>query len=152
LADKPSEFHDPLNSIGYLSRVNFRAFSSELEKLTEAHGVSAGQWRFLRVLWEEDGLTQRELSRRVGITEPTAVKGVASLEAAGLVTREIDKSDKRKMLVSLTPKARRLKRKLMPMVVAVNERALHGIDAGDIETARRVLKLTLKNLTGDQEA
>jgi len=97
-------------------------------------------------------MTQRELSRRVGITEPTAVKGVASLVAAGLVTREMDKADKRKMLVSLTPKARRLKGKLMPMVVAVNQRALHGIDAGDIETARRVLQLTLKNLIGDEEA
>jgi hypothetical protein len=28
-------------------------------------------WTFLRILWQSDGLTQRELSMRAGVTEPT---------------------------------------------------------------------------------
>ena len=69
-----TEFYaDPTNSIGYLTRIAFRAFSRALEVRTAPHGVSSGQWRFLRVLWREDGLTQRELSRRVGMREPTTV-------------------------------------------------------------------------------
>ncbi len=56
----------PMHSMGYLTRVNFRMFSRALEKLTLPHGVSAGQWRLLRVLWEEDNITQRELSERTG--------------------------------------------------------------------------------------
>ena len=66
-------YADPGNSIGYLTRIAFRFFSRALEMRTAAHGVSSGQWRFLRVLWLEDGLTQRELSRRVGMREPTTV-------------------------------------------------------------------------------
>ena len=147
--DKTSLYLDPLHSVGYLTRINFRAFSKALENLTEPHGVSAGQWRILRVLWEEDGITQREISERVGITEATAVKGVAGLEASGLITREVDEFDRRKMVTWLTIKAKNLRKKLIPLVVDVNERALKGISRKDIDTVRRVLVQTYLNLTAD---
>jgi hypothetical protein len=35
--DKTSFYLDPLHSVGYLSRINFRAFSKALENLTEPH-------------------------------------------------------------------------------------------------------------------
>lgn len=147
--DKTSFYLDPFHSVGYLSRINFRAFSKALEKLTEPHGVTVGQWRILRVLWEEDGITQREISDRVGITEATAVKSLAGLEASGLITREVDKSDRRKMVTRLTAKAKTLKKKLIPFVVDVNERALKGVSRKDIDTVRRVLAQTYLNLTAD---
>ena len=147
--DKTSSYLDPLHSVGYLTRINFRAFSKALENLTEPHGVSAGQWRILRVLWEEDGITQREISERVGITEATAVKGVAGLEASGLITREVDEFDRRKMVTWLTIKSKNLRKKLIPLVVDVNERALKGISRKDIDTVRRVLVQTYLNLTAD---
>jgi len=145
--DKTAFYLDPLHSVGYLTRINFRAFSKALEKLTEPHGVTAGQWRILRVLWEEDGITQREISNRVGITEATAVKSLAGLETAELITREVDESDRRKMITRLTTRAKRLKKKLIPFVVDVNERALKGISRKDVDTARRVLAQTYLNLT-----
>ena len=51
-------------SLGYLVRDANRAFQRLLEKRISPHGVTRGQWYFLRVLWEEDGLSQRELSAR----------------------------------------------------------------------------------------
>ena len=149
--DKSEQYLDPLQSIGYLSRVNFRAFTKALGELIEPHGVSAGQWRFLRVLWEKDGVTQRTLANRVGITEATAVKGIAGLESAGLVTREVDEADKRKMIIRLTPHARRLRKKLIPMVLKVNERALEGINQKDVNTARKVLVRAYQNLTEEND-
>ena len=61
------------SSIGYVLRDTYRGFSRVLQSKIAPHGVSIGQWYFLRVLWEEDGLTQRELSQRVGMMEPTTV-------------------------------------------------------------------------------
>ena len=98
---------DPMHSIGYLTRVNFRMFSKLLEQLTLPYGVSAGQWRLLRVLWEEDGLTQRQLSDRAGTREATTVHAVRSLVSAGLATRRRDTHDRRKIHINLIPKARR---------------------------------------------
>src|SRR3546814_20503013 len=82
----PAEYYtDPENSIGYLARVVFRSFSRLLERRTLTHDVSAGQWRFLRQLWREDGITQRELSESVGMREQTTVAALQGLEKAGLI-------------------------------------------------------------------
>jgi DNA-binding MarR family transcriptional regulator len=142
---------DPMHSIGYLSRINFRAFSRALEKLTIKHGVTAGQWRFLRVLWEGDNITQRELSNRAGTTEATTVRAVNGLVKSGFVTRNPCADDKRKSHIVLTPRARQLRETLIPMVVQVNSRAMKGLSKKDIETTRRVLEQTYANLTADLE-
>lgn len=147
--DEP--YLDPLNSIGYLTRINFRAFSRSLEKLTRVHGVSAGQWRFLRVLWDEDGISQRELAERTGTTEATTVRSVNGLLKSGLITRQRVKDDRRKMRITLSARGKRLRNKLLPMVIEVNERALDGISKKDVETVRRVLLRTYTNLTSDAE-
>jgi DNA-binding MarR family transcriptional regulator len=141
-----ADYLHPMDSIGYLARINFRAFSTELEKLISTHGVSAGQWRFLRVLWEEDDITQRELSDRVGIREATTVRAMNGLVRCGLVVRHPSTSDKRKIQIKLTRKARMLRSKLLPMVSEVNERAVHGLSRSDVDTARRVLAHTYRNL------
>lgn len=147
--DPTEPYLDPMHSIGYLARINFRAFSRALEKLTRQHGVSAGQWRFLRVLWDQDGITQRELADRTGTTEATTVRSVNGLLKAGFIKRQRVADDRRKMKITLTAKGRRLRNALLPMVIAVNERALRGVSKRDIETTRRVLMKTFENLTPD---
>ena len=96
-------------SDGYLVRDAHRAFQRLLEKRIAPHGVTRGQWYFLRVLWTEDGLSQRELSARVGMMEPTTVIALRSMEKAGLIRRVRSKDDRRKTHVWLTAKAKRMR-------------------------------------------
>lgn len=138
---------EPLQSMGYLCRVNFRLFSRLLEARIAAHGVSSGQWRSLRVLWEEDGLTQRELSLRVGNSEATTVAILRTLERNRFILRKQDLQDRRKTRIHLTPKARRLRAKLLPFVNEVNDLACHGVPPEDLEVARRVLVQMYQNLS-----
>ncbi|HZZ37023.1 MAG TPA: MarR family transcriptional regulator [Caulobacteraceae bacterium] len=144
--DEVAFYEDPSHSLGYLSRIAFRHFSRALEKRTLPRGVSSGQWRFLRVLWNEDGLTQRELSRRVGMREPTTVTALKSLERSGFVRRAPSEADRRKVHVYLTPKAQRLKSELMPLVAEVNVLATRGMKPGDVATLRRLLAKVADNL------
>lgn len=145
-----SEFYaDPSNSIGYLTRIAFRAFSRTLEVRTAPHGVSSGQWRFLRVLWREDGLTQRELSRRVGMREPTTVIALKSLERSGFVTRQKSDEDRRKVHVFLTPQAKALHPVLMPAVAEVNKVALAGLSKDEVAVLRKALGQVGRNLSAD---
>jgi MarR family transcriptional regulator, transcriptional regulator for hemolysin len=137
---------DPMQSMGYLCRVNFRLFARELERHIARHGVSSGQWRSLRVLWEQDGITQRELSERVGATEATTVSMIRRLVRDGFVERRPDPDDARKVRIVLTPRARRLQAKLVPYVAQVNELALQGVSEADRATVRRVLKQMADNL------
>ncbi len=149
--DDEQPYLDPLKSLGYLTRINFRAFSRSLEKLTSKHGVTSGQWRFLRVLWDEDGITQRELAERTGTTEATTVRSVNGLLKSGLIIRRREKDDRRKMKITLSAKGQRLRNQLLPMVIEVNERALHGVSKKDVETTRKVLMRTFANLTEEPE-
>lgn len=133
-------YADRWQSIGHLSRVTFREFAAALGRRLAAHGITSGQWRFLRVLWEEDGITQRELSERVGATEATTVRAIRSLLENGLVVRRDDPLDRRKVRIHLTGRARRLERTLLPYVAEVHTVALRGIPRRDVQTALRVLR------------
>ncbi len=103
----------PQTSSGYLVRDAHRAFQRLLERRIAAYGVSRGQWYFLRVLWITDGLSQRELSARVGMMEPTTVIALRSMERAGLIRRVRGDDDRRKVLVYLSAKAKRLRNELL---------------------------------------
>jgi MarR family transcriptional regulator for hemolysin len=142
---------DPANSIGYMTRIAFRSFSRAMERRTLRFGVSGGQWRFLRQLWVEDGLTQRELSRRVGMREPTTVTAVNSLVRSGFVERVPSLKDRRKIHIHLTQRAIDLQAELLPLVAEVNTMATANIAPDDLANFRRVLAQIAINLAAEAE-
>jgi len=145
---QPAEYYkNPENSIGYLTRIVFRNFSRLLERHTLQHDISAGQWRFLRQLWIEDGITQRELSERVGMREPTTVVALKGLEASGLIRREKSAIDRRKIHIYLTPIAKSLEAKLAPLNAEVHAVATAGMTDDEVETLQRLLRRVITNLT-----
>ncbi|KCZ96832.1 MarR family transcriptional regulator [Hyphomonas polymorpha PS728] len=148
-AGTESPYSEWSNSLGYLVRKSFRSVSRALEARTSAYGVTASQWHFLRVLWIEDGISQRELSQRVSMREPTTVIAVKRLEKAGLITRKQSSEDGRKINIFLTPKARALKAKLMPLVEEVNELATKGLTAKEKSELRRLLTKVNQNLESE---
>jgi MarR family transcriptional regulator for hemolysin len=142
-------FEKPIDSVGYLLRIAFRSFSRALERRTLTFGVTSGQWRFMRVLWVEDGLTQIELSRRVGMREPTTVAALNGLELAGYVVRRRSATDRRKVHVHLTARAKKLKAKLLPFVTEVNALGLKGFTPQQIVQLRKSLQRIIDNLSVD---
>ncbi len=74
------------------------------------HGVRVGQNLILEVLWEADDLTPGELAARLGVTTPTVVNTATRMEAAGLIVRQRDPSDRRLVRLHLTPAARAAQR------------------------------------------
>jgi DNA-binding MarR family transcriptional regulator len=133
-------------SDGYLVRDAHRAFQRLLEKRIALHGVTRGQWYFLRVLWTKDGLSQRELSARVGMMEPTTVIALRGMEKAGLVHRVRSKSDRRVTNVRLTAKAKRMRAGLLTIARGINADADVGIDHEQIAVFRRVIAQMTQNL------
>ncbi len=136
----------PRLSSGYLVRDAHRAFQRLLERRIAPYGVARGQWYFLRVLWNADGLSQRELSARVGMMEPTTVIALRSMERSGLIRRVRGDDDRRKMLVFLTPKAQRLRSELLGVARSITDDAEQGIAARDLASFRRVIARMTTNL------
>ena len=145
---RPSRSGDypPIESAGYLVRDAHRAFQRLLEKRISAHGVTRGQWYFLRVLWTEDGLSQRELSTRVGMMEPTTVIALRGMEKAGLIRRTRSTDDKRVTNVWLTPKAKRMREPMLLLARGINEEAFRGVKREDFKIFVRAIARMTENL------
>jgi len=128
------------------TRALVRALSLRLAR----HDVSFGHWAFLRVLWEHDGLTQRELSDEVGVMEPTTFAAVTAMERAGFVLRERRPENRKNVYVRLTARGRALKRKLVPLAEEVNRIGVAGVPPEHVVTTRAVLVAIIENLARDE--
>jgi MarR family transcriptional regulator, organic hydroperoxide resistance regulator len=140
-----AEFPPRLSS-GYLVRDAHRAFQRLLERRIADYGVTRGQWYFLRVLWITDGVSQRQLSARVGMMEPTTVIALRGMERAGLIRRVRGDDDRRKVRVYLTPKAKRLRNELLAVARAITDEAERGIEPRDLAAFRRIIARMTENL------
>ena len=133
-------------SVGYQIRMTHRLLQRYLQVKIEPYGITLGMWYFLRALWEEDGLTQSELSRRIGTMEPTTLSAILSMSRGGLVRRVRDKADRRKLHVYLTPKGRKLKTELLPLAREVVATATHDLGSADNRRILRLLQRIQRNL------
>ena len=126
----------------------------ELQSRLAPHGVSFGHWTFLRILWERDGLTQRELSDEAGVMEPSTYAAITAMEKLGYVRRIQVPQNRKNVYVHLTAKGRALRGKLVPLAVAVNKAAVRGVSRDDVAAARRTLMAVIANLSvpGDSRA
>ena len=76
----------PDDRLAHLIRDTERAFRRTLQIKLAPYGVQFGHWAFLRILWVADGLTQRELSERAGVMEPTTFAAMKAMEALGYMS------------------------------------------------------------------
>ena len=142
----------PDDRLAHLVKDATRALLRALQMRLTAHDVSLGHWTFLRILWEKDGITQRKLSKKAGVMEPTTFSAVNAMEKLGYVVRRQLPDNRRKVYVYLTPKGRLLKEKLVPLAEDVNRVAVGEIPSEHIATTRQTLLTILENLARDEIA
>lgn len=140
----------PNDRLAHLVKDASRSFLRSLQARLGRHGVTLGHWTFLRILWERDGITQRELSQEAGLMEPTTVVALRGMEELGYITRERLPDNRKNIYVFLTARGKALKKKLVPLAEEVNALAVRGLQAGDVDTARRCLLVMLDNLVRDE--
>ncbi len=122
----------PKTGIGMLLRDADTAFNRYLTARLAVHGVTFGQFQHLRNLWVENGLTQAELSRRIGIEMASSTAILDSLEAEKLIARVRNATDRRKINVFLTPAGAALETSLMACAAEANGRASRGLTKGEV--------------------
>ena len=134
--------------IGTLMRLTLAKLRDRLRKRLAAEGLPWGIWLFIRALWDEDELSQRDLTTRVGLRQPTTVVAVRTMERLGLVRLRRDGEDRRKVFICLTDKGKKLRDKLLPDVAHLNDKvALKGFSAKEAEELRRLLTKMHHNLS-----
>jgi len=141
----------PNDRLAHLVRDAARALVRALSVRLAEHHVSFGHWSFLRVLWEGDGLTQRELSERAGVMEPTTFSAIRTMERLGYVVRRQRHGDRKKVYIYLTPRGRLLKERLVPLAEEVNRIAAMGVAPEHVAITRAVLLAMIENLARDAD-
>jgi DNA-binding MarR family transcriptional regulator len=140
----------PGDRMAHLVKDATRAFLRALQVRLARHDVALGHWTFLRILWERDGLTKRELSNEAGVADPTTVIALRGMEELGYVRLEQRPDNRKNVYVFLTAEGRKLRRKLVPVAEEVNAVALAGLPEADVATARRALLSMIDNLAQDE--
>ena len=140
----------PNDRLAHLVKHAARSFARALQMRLAVHSVSYGHWSFLRILWESEGLTQRQLSGQAGVMEPTTFSALNAMERLGYVVRKPSPTSRKEVHVYLTRKGRGLKNKLVPLAEEVNEVALRDIGVADIAATRRTLLAFIENLAADE--
>lgn len=113
---------------GYLANHMARLFERALQARIKPLGLTTGYFPALLELWREDGLTQRELVRRLDIEQATMANTLTRMERDGLVTRKPHPTDGRAQQVWLTEKARKLEDPAIAAAESVNASALSRLD------------------------
>ncbi len=140
----------PNDRLAHLVKDAARGLARALQMRLTEHSVSYGHWTFLRILWESEGLTQRQLSSEAGVMEPTTFSALNAMERLGYVVRRPSPKSRKEVHVYLTLKGRALKTKLVPLAEEVNAVALRDIGPRDIAATRRTLLALIANLAADE--
>jgi len=134
-------------SIGLLMRIALFGLRSSFKAQLAKYDVPWSVWYYLRVLWESDGISQRELTERVGVMQPNTVSALQTMLKAGWVTITRGETDRRTTLVRLTPKGRRLMRQLLPEIrEVVRPFLLDGFSDQEEAELRRLLNKVCNNV------
>ena len=142
----------PNDRLAHLVKHAARGLARALQMRLTEYSVSYGHWAFLRILWESEGLSQRQLSDQAGVMEPTTFAALNAMEKLGYVARRPSPRNRKEVHVYLKPKGRALKTKLVPLAEEVNAVALRGVAAADVAATRRTLLALVANLAADEVA
>ncbi|HRQ59194.1 MAG TPA: MarR family transcriptional regulator [Azoarcus taiwanensis] len=142
----------PNDRLAHLIKDASRAFLRALQNRLARHDIPLGIWTFLRILWERDGLTQRDISLAAGVMEPTTVTALRAMEARGYVVRKQKPGNRKNIYVFLTPAGRSLESTLIPLAEEVNAVAVAGIDPDVVAVTRDSLLAMIGNLARDEIA
>lgn len=126
-------------SVGFLVSDTARHVKRLLYHGLADHNIRGGSWFVLRALWEQDGVTQRELADRLGMTQPSTLEMLRAMEKDGLVRFEKDTVDRRKLRIFVTDHAMEKKPALMRVAREANAVLLEGFSPAEEMLLKRML-------------
>ncbi len=139
----------PMATVAHLNRLSI-LINRRIEDTLAAHGSSLADFDVLSALRRQGSpfqLKPSELSRRIMLSPSGMTHRIDQLEAAGLVERHLDPSNRRSMPVALTAQGVRLAETLVRVVVKVETDILHRLTPDQRTSLDSVTSLVIDDLT-----
>ena len=137
--------HKEDSALVLLLRLSHRYLNGGYVRM-KAMGIHPRQLPILKILYEQDGITQNEIARRLDNRPSTVTVSLKRLERAGMVERKQDEKDQRMVRVRLTARGRELFARIPSMIEKNEQRILTGLSDAEICLLKRMLRQILGNL------
>jgi DNA-binding MarR family transcriptional regulator len=124
----------------------YRVFNAELQRRLDQHGLRVSDWSHLRIIADEEGLTQVEISKRLRIEKASSTAVLEKLKKAGLIYGKKRQSDFRKLGIYLTPEGRKMVEGLVPEVLSVITLATDSIPPAEMARFVRTIDKIISNI------
>jgi DNA-binding MarR family transcriptional regulator len=134
------------DSLDFLIRDTRLRLYKYIEKQIARAGIPLRIWFPLRVLSQNEGITQRELGQILGFGDAHAGVIVGAMQRRRLVDRRPSLIDKRRINLYLTPAGRKMARAAMRHMRTINARLVAGFGAADAQKLRTLLLRAHNNL------
>ena len=113
------------------------------------YNITAEQFLLLDTLWMEGPLSQQKIADVMLKDKNSVVKLVNSLEARGLVTREVNQNDRRENIVTVTKKAVEIQEPVTQAALNAVEQITSGLSDEEISTFIKALDTMAGNMDKD---
>ena len=141
--DAPADSQRLDNQLCFAVYAAAHAFGRAYRALLGQHDLTYPQYLVLLVLWEEEGLSVKEIGTRLFLDSGTLTPLLKRLEASGRVRRARDRADERQVSIFLTDAGRALREPL----ACIPDQA-GGMTGLDVEGRRALLDHLVTLRTG----
>lgn len=121
-----------------------RSITGLYRPLLEPLGLTYPQYLVMLVLWEQDGVTVRELGQRLQLDSGTLTPLLKRLQLAGLVSRQRRAKDEREVDIRLTPAGLALRERASDIPACMAQRLELSLD--QMQGLREELKRLTQHL------
>ncbi len=101
--------------------------------LAEEHGLHQSEFKCLRLFGFDESMNNKEIAKRMKLSESRLTRIVDGLEKRGYMKREIDQTDRRNMRVYLSRRGKILTNKLNKAFIDLHSEILQDIDVSQHE-------------------
>ena len=109
--------------------------------------INSAQGRIMFALWQKDGISINELSKKTQLKKSTLTSMLDRLERMGYVRRQRSKKDRRKILMRRTEKDRAMEKKYVEVSEKMTRLFYKGFSKNQIDRFEKDLGRILNNLT-----
>lgn len=133
--------YDINNSIGFLLSKAYQRAWAIMRAEIESYDLTPPQFGLLAFLWQQDGLTQAELSEQGQIDRTTVGGLIDRLEKTGLVERRQHPQDRRAHMIYLTGRGKELEGPLSECAGRSLAKFTKGLNYEEVGELRRMLNI-----------
>ncbi len=127
------------DNIGFHIRIVQMRIFREFYQAFEGAGMTPGMHTVLAIIRDNPGVRQRTLAELLMVREPNMTRMIQGLHASGLISREIDTSDRRAFHLLLTDKGNALMNGVADRIEALEEKVLGALEPKERKALRGYL-------------